>query len=564
MLKNNLKIFCYSTAVILMLSSCASTPLIKTSYNVKELNLNQYSNTNDYHYLMAFTYFYNNNIKDGIKEYELFLKDNPQKRFYIEFVNLLIRFQDFSKAQEVLQTAIEKYPKDKQLYLLLSDIYVIQNQYKKAIDILIKSGIKTFDVYKNIALLYAQMGDVNNAINYLMQARQFSTKGEVYFYISQVYYKFDFNDNAFRYLQMSASYKYPKAYIALGDIYVKQNNYSNALKYYEDFLKLPDNNKEETVYVYTTLASIYYSVDKDLKKAIEYYKKAYELDKSQLNLERLSYLLLQNQNYKEVVNLLSNNENIEHSSTLRYFLGVAYFSLKDFKQALLEFSNVDFASDLYTDAQVKKALCYLETKEPQKAVETIQKVIETNPNEELYKTYFYILNKQKDWDGLISALKQSTKVLKDKEKIYFYLADVYYDKKHDKQKAIHYLDEALRINPNDPEVLNYLGYLYIDENIDVKAGIEMVQKALRIQPNNPYYLDSLGWGYYKEKRFKLALYYLEKANRLLKKPESTIALHLAKVYNALGYKTKAKKVALKVLKNDPQNKEARLLIERIK
>uniref|UniRef100_A0A832ENR7 Tetratricopeptide repeat protein n=1 Tax=Desulfurella acetivorans TaxID=33002 RepID=A0A832ENR7_DESAE len=175
-----------------------------------------------------------------------------------------------------------------------------------------------------------------------------------------------------------------------------------------------------------------------------------------------------------------------------------------------------------------------------------------------------MLNKQKDWDGLISALKQSTKVLKDKEKIYFYLADVYYDKKHDKQKAIHYLDEALRINPNDPEVLNYLGYLYIDENIDVKAGIEMVQKALRIQPNNPYYLDSLGWGYYKEKRFKLALYYLEKANRLLKKPESTIALHLAKVYDALGYKTKAKKVALKVLKNDPQNKEARLLIERIK
>jgi len=81
MLKNNLKVFCYSTFVILMLSSCASTPLIKTSYNVKELNLNQYSNSNDYHYLMAFTYFYNNNLKDGIKEYELFLKDNPQRFF---------------------------------------------------------------------------------------------------------------------------------------------------------------------------------------------------------------------------------------------------------------------------------------------------------------------------------------------------------------------------------------------------------------------------------------------------------------------------------------------------
>ncbi|SDC25097.1 Tetratricopeptide repeat-containing protein [Desulfurella multipotens] len=564
MLKKNIKVFCCFSAIILVLSSCATVPSVNTSYNIKEFDLNQYSNTSDYHYIMAFTYFYNNNIKEGIKEYELFLKDNPKKHFFIEFVNLLIRFQDFNKAQEVLQTAIEKYPKDNQLYLLLSDIYVIQKQYQKAIDVLVKSGIKTFDVYKNIAILYAQLGDINNAINYLMQARQFSDKGEVYFYISQVYYKFNLDNNALNYLQMSASYKYPKAYIALGDLYAQHNDYTKALKYYEDFLKLPNKNKEEEVYVYTALASIYYSIDKDLKKAIEYYKKAYNLDKSQVNLERLSYLLLQNKNYKETVDLLSNNPDIEHSPTLRYFLGVAYFSLKNYKQALLELSNVDFASDLYTDAQAKKALCYLELKEPQKAIEAIQKAIELNPNEELYKTYFYILNQQKDWNGLIDALKQSTKIIKDKEKIYFYLADVYYNKKHDKQKTIHFLNEALRINPNDPEVLNYLGYLYIDENIDVKAGIDMVKKALKLQPNNPYYLDSLGWGYFKEKRFKLAQYYLERANRLLKKPESTIALHLAKVYEALGYKSKAKKIAIEVLKNEPNNETAKKIIKALK
>ena len=47
--------------------------------------------------------------------YEIFLKNNPQKKFYVEFVNLLIKFQDFGKAQEVLQSAILKYPKDKQV-----------------------------------------------------------------------------------------------------------------------------------------------------------------------------------------------------------------------------------------------------------------------------------------------------------------------------------------------------------------------------------------------------------------------------------------------------------------
>ncbi len=564
MLKNYLKLFCGSCLVIFAITSCASMQTSPVSYNTKEIDLNEFSNTSDYHYLMAYTYFYSNNIKDGIKEYELFLKDNPQKQFFSEFVNLLIRFQDFDKAQEVLKSAIEKYPSDKEFYLLLSDIYVLQKQYQKAIDILLKSNIKTFDVYKNIALLYAQEGDVNNAINYLMQARSFSEPGEVYYYISQVYSQFNFNDNALKYLQMSYNYKYPKAYITLADMYAKQSDYAKALKYYEEFLKLPNANKEEKIYVYTTLASIYYSVDKNLNKAIEYYKKAYELDKSQLNLERLSYLLLQNGNYQEALNLLVSNPDVEHSSTLKYFLGVAYFNLKNYKQAMVELSSVDFASDLYTDAQAKKALCYLEIKEPKKAIETIQKAIEISPNENLYKTYFYILNQEKDWDGLINALKKSLDVMKEKEKIYFYMADIYYDKKHDNQKAIHYLDEALRINPNDPEVLNYLGYLYINEDIDIKAGIELVKKALKIQPNNAYYLDSLGWGYFKEKRFKLALYYLEKANKLLKKPENTIALHLAEVYDVLGYKTKAKKIVLEVLKNEPDNQTAKKLLGKLR
>lgn len=564
MLEKNIKNFSLMAILLITLSSCATMPPKTTSYAVKKLNLTQYSNNADYHYIMAFVYLYDNKIDNGMKEYEVFLNTHTQNKFYIEFVNILIRLKKFNKAETILREMIRHYPKDSKSYLLLSDIYVLQNQDKKAIAILIQSGIKTFDVYKNIALLYANMGDINNAVNYLMQAKKFSNIGEVDFYISQIYFNFGFSDNAKRYALMSVKEKYPKAFIILADMYAKQNNYPEAVKYYEQFLGLPNKAKEQEVYVYTELASIAYSVDKDTKKAIYYYQKAYNIGKSELNLERLSYLLLQNQNYERVISLLENNPSLGNSSTLQYFLGVAYFGAKNCKRALIELSSVNFASDLYTDAVSKRALCYLELKEPNKAIELLKKTLSTIPNEELYKTYFYILNQTKDWDDLIDALIASKDIVKEKEKNYFYLANIYYEKKHNVEKAIHYLNEALRINPNDPEVLNYLGYLYIDNNIDVKAGIALVQKALKKQPQNPYYLDSLGWGYYKEKEFNRALLYLKKANKLLKKPENDISLHLAQIYMSMRNKSGSKKIILEVLKRDPENKTAKDLLKALR
>ncbi|PPB54288.1 hypothetical protein CDQ72_01665 [Campylobacter hyointestinalis subsp. hyointestinalis] len=44
---------------------------------------------------------------------------------------------------------------------------------------------------------------------------------------------------------------------------------------------------------------------------------------------------------------------------------------------------------------------------------------------------------------------------------------------------------------------NYYGYLLIDHDMDIKKGLELVKKAYELEPNSPYIIDSIAWGYYK-------------------------------------------------------------------
>ena len=69
----------------------------------------------------------------------------------------------------------------------------------------------------------------------------------------------------------------------------------------------------------------------------------------------------------------------------------------------------------------------------------------------------------------------------------------------------------------------------------------MIERAIKAEPDNPAYLDSLGWVLFRLGRPGEALAPLEKAVRLLPKPDSTVLDHLGDVLAALGRKEEARK-----------------------
>ena len=88
-------------------------------------------------------------------------------------------------------------------------------------------------------------------------------------------------------------------------------------------------------------------------------------------------------------------------------------------------------------------------------------------------------------------------------------------------------------DPNNAGAMNYLGYMYADRNIKLDEAVRLIGKALDLDPGNPAYLDSLGWAHFRQNQLDKAVNELtEVLTRVANDP--TIHDHLAEVYFKQG------------------------------
>lgn len=119
----------------------------------------------------------------------------------------------------------------------------------------------------------------------------------------------------------------------------------------------------------------------------------------------------------------------------------------------------------------------------------------------------------------------------------FLLGSVYERQKNYTAAQAQFKD-VLAADPLNAAAFNYLGYIMADRGIDLEQSVKYIQHALAIEPNNGAYWDSLGWAYYKMARYDLAQAPLEKAVHLLGN-DPTVLDHLGQLYLQLGKKQEA-------------------------
>ena len=108
-----------------------------------------------------------------------------------------------------------------------------------------------------------------------------------------------------------------------------------------------------------------------------------------------------------------------------------------------------------------------------------------------------------------------------------------WERQDDVPKAEEAFRQALDLNPQSANTLNYLGYMFADRGIRLDESVELIQKALEMEPNNGAYLDSIGWAYYKLNQLDLAEEYLLKSVERVP-TDSTILDHLGDLYHKTG------------------------------
>lgn len=126
-------------------------------------------------------------------------------------------------------------------------------------------------------------------------------------------------------------------------------------------------------------------------------------------------------------------------------------------------------------------------------------------------------------------------------------------------------EAAKRLNATDAELLNNLANVYLNLN-DFKAAATTAEAALVIVPNNPLVIDTLGWALFRAGQNEAALQKLRDA-RLRAPNNPEIRYHLAAVLAKAGKRLEAREELTAALRDNPQfesQSAANALLETLK
>jgi tetratricopeptide (TPR) repeat protein len=108
-----------------------------------------------------------------------------------------------------------------------------------------------------------------------------------------------------------------------------------------------------------------------------------------------------------------------------------------------------------------------------------------------------------------------------------------YEREKNFEAAEQQFRKILQTDPNNAGALNYLGYMYADRGVHLEEAQTLISKALDADPGNGAYLDSLGWVHFRLNQLDRAAGELQEAiDKVGKDP--TVHDHLGEVYFKQG------------------------------
>lgn len=288
--------------------------------------------------------------------------------------------------------------------------------------------------------------------------------------------------------------------------------------------------------------------------AMEYYKKAIEMDPQPFLYKQALNLALQTGKVKEAKEYSQYIINSDTNSAENWFLyGNALWIAGEIQEAKKAFEKVIELDPNYADAYYQ--LSSLNSDNTEKAISYLNKFMELKPDykAEVYYQIALIYESKKNYKKMLEYIEKSIK----EDESYLkprYLLAYYYESKNDLKTAIEKYNEILKIDPSNVEILNHLGEIYLSPSInDIEKAKSYFDKAVEIDTSNAVALYWLSLISEEKKDYEKAVYYLEKYSE----PETNpaVALKLSYYYTLLNNYPKAISLLEKLHSRWPENLE---------
>ncbi|TYB34106.1 MAG: tetratricopeptide repeat protein [Flexistipes sinusarabici] len=376
---------------------------IEESDQYLELQADIYKNTNDF--------------SSAIGVYDKLIKKNEDASYFLQRGKLYMYLDLAKKAEEDFVKAVEM-EKNLEAALLLADIYLRENQNKKAIKYLKIAQEKHPGLILpelKLAELYMESNRYEEALKYYSQIVD-KVSGERKIYVLK----------------------------QMGKIYLKQNEYKNVIEVLEEAYNLGSDDTQSAFYI-----ALAYEALKEYDKAEKY--------------------------YKETLKIRSDYTQAKKRLAFVYFSQGAYDKALD---VLADVSEVYRDVDFY---RIKSAV-YERKGNLKKAVDVLNEGLKSNPDSEtLLMNKAFVIEKKGDLNTTIDIAKKVLKINDNNDVALNFLAYLYAENDMKLEKALELVNRALEIDGNNPAYLDTKAWIFYKQKRYEQAK-EYQIKALNLAP----------------------------------------------------------------------------------
>ena len=426
------------------------------------------------------------------------------------------------KGEEALKQAIRSDESNFWYKQTLAAFYEQKRNVPKAISVyenMAEQFPSRLEPLMSLVDLYSRTKSYQNVVNALNRLEELDGKSEqISMEKFRMYLLMGKQDSAFIEIEnLSKEYPYDLRYqTILGDVYLNNEKYQEALDIYRHILK------EEPNYAPAVLSMA------------SYYQKTGQDSLYQLQLDTI----LMNDNVPSDTKMELMRQNILQSEQ----------TTKDSTQIVALFQRILARPQQNADLAM---LCaqYMITKNMKKeSIPVLEQVLSLDPyHPDALEFYYYqgiAYYQQEKLDEALDVFTRGVRQINEKSDkqiasdFYAILGDIYHQKGRSEESYAAY-DSSLVYNPDNIGTLNNYAYFLSVDKKHLDKAEEMSYRTVKAEPDNETYLDTYAWILFEKGRYTEARIYIEQALRNGGEKSRVIVEHCGDIYYMLGEKEKA-------------------------
>lgn len=393
------------------------------------------------------------------------------------------------------------------------------------------------DVYKNLAMIYVEFMQLNQAIDIMQKALENKTLEpdySCYYILATAYMLKKEQKNAAIYLEKALELN-PSHIQMLNSLAVCYMNTNESEKAFDTLNKALTIEEKNPLTLYNF--GIYFENKNDYREALNYFKKSYDIEPSATLLSSLANCAMKTQDWTLALNLYKNLiVTYPNNSQYRMCYIEALEALGEYKEALVNVNLLLAVDEKNVELTKKKgaylrklnfideaiavfdtllkrgkidvevyynlAFCYNELENYDKAQEMFKKCITLEPNNPYaHKDLGVLYLKMNAYDWALDEIKTAIELEDDVAEFHYSYAvcNMMLGKIQEAKGAF---KKTIELDKNHADAIAYLGYIELLENNKTES-FKLLQKALEIDPTSFLAKNYLAKYYFSEKKYDI-------------------------------------------------------------